>query len=507
MSTPRSFGRRGPAPSEGSGPSGTPVDASALPQVEIESLDQDGRGIARLDGKTLFVDGALPGERVRVSSYLRKPTYEFATTVAIERTSAERIEPRCAHFGVCGGCAMQHVQPRAQVAAKQRVLEDNLLHIANLRAGMMLSPIHGPTWHYRYRARLSVRLVVKKGGVLVGFHEKRSSFIADMRECHVLAPVVADLLVPLRMLVASLSIADRMPQIEVAVTDPRSRAVGAAPLPHCALVFRNLAPLSAQDEALMRAFADTHRVQVFLQPKGPDTAFPLHPAQPALLEYRLPEFGVGLRFSPTEFTQVNHAINEVLVRRAIGLLDPRPGERIADFFCGLGNFSLPIASRGADVVGVEGAKSLVARATDNAALNGLSSRTRFEAGDLFKADADTLHRLGRFDKWLVDPPRDGALALIKAIGEPASDGTVVQPPSRIVYVSCNPATLARDAGLLVHTRGYVLRAAGVVNMFPHTGHVESVAWFEHDPGRTAQATAGAPVPAATEAMFPGPSSP
>ena len=475
MSTPRTFGRRGPAPS------GAPVDPSTLPLVEIESLDQDGRGIARIDGKTLFVDGALPGERVRIASYMRKPTYEFAEAVAIERTSPERIEPRCAHFGVCGGCAMQHVQPRAQVAAKQRVLEDNLMHIAKLRAGMMLSPIHGPTWHYRYRARLSVRLVVKKGGVLVGFHEKRSSFIADMKECHVLAPVVADLLVPLRALVEALSIADRMPQIEVAVTDPRSRAVGAAPLPHCALVFRNLAPLTVEDEALMRAFADTHRVQVFLQPKGPETAFPLHPAEPALLEYRLPEFGVGLQFSPTEFTQVNHAINEVLVRRAIGLLDPRPGERIADFFCGLGNFSLPIASQGADVVGVEGAKSLVARAASNAERNGLSSRTRFEAGDLFKADADTLARLGRFDKWLVDPPRDGALALIKAIGEPTASGEVVPPPARIVYVSCNPATLARDAGLLVHTKGYVLRAAGVVNMFPHTGHVESVAWFEHDP--------------------------
>ena len=195
----------------------------------------------------------------------------------------------------------------------------------------------------------------------------------------------------------------------------------------------------------------------------------------------MPEFGVGLQFSPTEFTQVNHAINEVLVRRAIGLLDPQPGERIADFFCGLGNFSLPIASRGADVVGVEGAKSLVARAASNAARNGLSARTSFEAGDLFKASADTLARLGSFDKWLVDPPRDGALALIKAIGEATDSGVVVPPPSRIVYVSCSPATLARDAGLLVHTKGYVLRAAGVVNMFPHTGHVESVAWFEHDP--------------------------
>jgi len=474
--TARAFGRRGPAPSA------SPGDPARLPLVQIESLDQDGRGIARLDGKTLFVDGALTGERVRVSSYMRKPTYEFAETVAIERASPERATPRCPHFGVCGGCAMQHLEARAQVAAKQRVLEDNLQHIAKLRADIMLSAIHGPTWGYRYRARLSARLVAKKGGVLVGFHERRSSFIADMRECHVLAPVVARLLVPLRALVESLSIADRMPQIEVAVTDPETRAVGAEAVPHCALVFRNLAPLTPADETQMRAFADQHRVQIFLQPKGPETAQPFHPPEPALLEYALSEFGVRLRFSPTEFTQVNHATNQVLVRRAIGLLDPRPGERIADFFCGLGNFSLPIASRGAQVVGIEGAKALVARATTNAALNGLSERARFEVADLYKAEPDSLAALGPLDKWLVDPARDGALALVKSIGEPTSTGEVPTPPSRIVYVSCNPATLARDAGVLVHTKGYVLRAAGVINMFPHTGHVESIAWFEREPG-------------------------
>jgi 23S rRNA (uracil1939-C5)-methyltransferase len=421
VSRGRTIGRRAPAAA---------VDPSTLPQVEIESLDQEGRGVARLDGLTVFVDGALPGERVRVAIHRRKPTYAFATAAVIERASAERVSPRCPHFGTCGGCAMQHLQPRAQVAAKQRVLEEALLHIARLRAGMMLSPIHGPTWHYRYRARLSVRRVVKKGGVLVGFHERNSSYIADMRECHVLATVVADLLVPLRELVDGLSIAERMPQIEVAISDgtgERDRP-GAAPVPHCALVFRNLAPLTPEDEARLRAFADAHRVQIFLQPKGPETAHPLYPAEPALLEYRLPEFGVGLQFSPTEFTQVNHAINEVLVRRAIGLLDPRPGERIADFFCGLGNFSLPIASRGAEVVGVEGARSLVERAAANAARNGLAARARFEVGDLFKADGDTLEQLGRFDKWLVDPPRDGAIELVKAIGEPGASGAPLPPP-------------------------------------------------------------------------------
>ncbi|MBC7780350.1 MAG: 23S rRNA (uracil(1939)-C(5))-methyltransferase RlmD [Proteobacteria bacterium] len=455
-----------------------------MPSVVIESLDQDGRGVARLDGKTVFVDGALPGERVRIASWMRKPTYEFADAVMIEQASASRVTPRCAHFGVCGGCAMQHIEPRTQVAAKQRVLEDNLRHIGRVQPDIMLSPIHGPTWGYRYRARLSVRLVVKKGGVLVGFHEKRSSFIADMRECHVLAPVVARLLVPLRALVASLSIADRMPQIEVAVTDPAFTGAAEAGSAHCVLVFRNLAPLTAQDEATLRDFADAQGVQIFLQPQGPDTAHPLHPVEPALLEYRLSEFDVRLRFAPTEFTQVNHAVNEILVRRAIGLLDPRAGERVADFFCGLGNFSLPIAARGASVIGVEGAKSLIARARDNAALNRLDARVRFECADLFKATPDSLAGLGHLDKWLIDPPRDGALALVKAIGEPTSVSTVLQGPSRIVYVSCSPATLARDAGVLVHTKGYSLRAAGVINMFPHTGHVESIAWFEREHSTT-----------------------
>jgi len=478
------------------------ANPASLPQVPVHALDHEGRGVAKLDGRTLFVDGALPGERARVVEWRRKPTYGFAEAVAIDRESAARVTPRCSHFGTCGGCAMQHMEPRAQVAAKQRVLEDALWHIARVRPGMLLPAIHGPTWGYRYRARLTVRDVARKGGVLVGFHEKRSSFVADMRECPVLPPPVEALLLPLREAVGSLSIRDRMPQVEVAV------GAGEAGHPHVVLVFRTLLPLTAGDEAILRAFADTHRVQVFLQPRGPDSVHPFHPATPPLLEYALPEHGVRLRFSPTEFTQVNPGVNEMLVRRAIALLSPRPGERIADFFCGLGNFSLPIAARGATVHGAEGSEALVVRARENAALNGLASRASFSMADLFAADAGSIAALGPFDQWLIDPPRDGAIALVKALPDapspdappppaesdatatvtaadatPAQGGmATVSAPRRIVYVSCNPATLARDAAVLVHEKGYRLTAAGIANMFPHTGHVESIACFEREAG-------------------------
>jgi len=478
------------------------ANPASLPQVPVHALDHEGRGVAKLDGRTLFVDGALPGERARVVEWRRKPTYGFAEAVAIDHESAARVTPRCSHFGTCGGCAMQHMEPRAQVAAKQRVLEDALWHIARVRPGMLLPAIHGPTWGYRYRARLTVRDVARKGSVLVGFHEKRSSFVADMRECPVLPPPVEALLLPLREAVGSLSIRDRMPQVEVAV------GAGEAGHPHVVLVFRTLLPLTAGDEAILRAFADTHRVQVFLQPRGPDSVHPFHPATPPLLEYPLPEHGVRLRFSPTEFTQVNPGVNEMLVRRAIALLSPRPGERIADFFCGLGNFSLPIAARGATVHGAEGSEALVVRARENAALNGLASRASFSMADLFAADAGSIAALGPFDQWLIDPPRDGAIALVKALPDapspdappppaesdatatvtaadatPAQGGmATVSAPRRIVYVSCNPATLARDAAVLVHEKGYRLTAAGIANMFPHTGHVESIACFEREAG-------------------------
>ena len=431
-----------------------------MPTGIIESLDHEARGITRLEGKTIFVEGALPGETVEYTSIRRKPTYEIAVTERIIKASPDRVTPRCPHFGVCGGCSMQHLDPLAQVAAKQRVLESNLWHLGRLRAEQLYAPIHGPTWGYRLRARFSARLVPKKGGMLIGFHERKSSYVADLSLCLNLPPHVSDLLMPLRELVAGLSICAAMPQIEVAVGEGVT-----------ALVLRNLEPLVAGDETLIRAFADRHGVVFYLQPKGPASAYRFYPLDGPRLAYRLPEFNIEHHFSPTEFTQVNHAVNRVLVRRAMALLDPRPGERIADMFCGLGNFTLPIARLGAQVVGVEGSRELVRRAGENAAANGLADKVGYGVANLFEATPESLAALGHFDKMLIDPPREGAVELVKAIDPDAA-------PRRIVYVSCNPSTLARDAAILVTQKGYRLLGAGVVNMFPNTSHVESIALFE-----------------------------
>lgn len=427
--------------------------------VDILSLDHEGHGVARIDGKVTFVDGALPGERAEIAVYRKHAKYNSANALVILKASAQRAEPRCPHFGRCGGCSMQHLEPSAQVAAKQRVLEENLARIGKVRPDVMLPALHGPAWDYRHRARLSVRRVDKKGGVLVGFHEKRSSYIADMDRCEVLTPEVSALIRPLRELVTGLSNADRIPQIEVAVGDAVT-----------VLVFRLLEPWTDDDGARVRTFAEAHHVQIWEQKKGPDTARPFWPDIAPELSYRLPEFGLVMPFRPTEFTQVNAAMNRALVSRALRLLDPQPGERIADLFCGLGNFTLPIARRGADVLGIEGSAELVARARDNATRNGLSNAS-FEADNLFEMTPEKFAALGHFDKLLIDPPRSGAIEVAKSLPDAGT-------PQRIVYVSCDPATLARDAEVLVHVKGYRLLAAGVANMFPHTAHVESIALFE-----------------------------
>lgn len=428
--------------------------------LNIESLDHEGRGIAHHNGKTFFVDGALPGEVVMADSYRRKPNFEQAQATRILKPSAFRMTPQCKYFGYCGGCSHQHLDEAAQVAVKQRVLEDCFEHIGKVAPEAILPPIHGPTWGYRTRARLSVRYVAKKGGVLVGFHEKRSSYVADMTSCEVLPARISALLPELRELVGSLSIRDRLPQIELAAGEDVD-----------VLVLRIMEPLTTDDEAQIRAFADRHPLQIWLQPKGPDTAYPFYPLDAPELSYRLPESSLVMPFKPTEFTQVNHGINRMLIRRAMRLLDPQPGERVADFFCGLGNFSLPIARCGATVIGIEGSAGLVARGVENAQRNGLAGRCEFRVADLFQITPEAYAALGHFDKLCIDPPRDGAIELVKSLPDSGA-------PSRIVYVSCNPATLARDASVLVHQKGYRLVCASVANMFPHTAHVESIALFE-----------------------------
>ena len=439
----------------------------------IESLDHAGQGIAREGGKTIFVEGGLPGERVSWLSYRRKPNFEMARVTEIHKAASARVEPRCPHFGVCGGCSLQHADPNLQIATKQRVLEDNLQHIGNVRPGAVYAPISGPTWHYRFRARVSVRLVPKKGGVLVGFHERRSSYIADMTSCSILPKPMSDMLVPLRHLIEGMSQPDRMPQIEMAVGEhpgnPNPNALDIV------LVLRHLEPLTEADQARLSAFGLQHGVRWFLQPGGPATVHPLDPKDAPLLSYQLPNFGLTLQFAPTEFTQVNPAINHALVTKAMRLLAAQPGERVADMFCGLGNFTLPIARSGAQVVGVEGSEALVKRAAENAEHNGLGHLTSYFAANLFLDCQPVLERMGKLDRMLIDPPREGAIELVKAL--PDAEQPRGDAPHTIVYVSCNPATLARDAGILVNVKGYILEGAGIANMFPHTAHVESIALF------------------------------
>jgi len=466
---------------------------SDLPEgwLHVQSMDLDAQGVARKpDGKVVFIDGALPFELVTANTHRKKNNWEQASLVAIHRESSQRVRPDCPHFGLhagaCGGCKMQHLHVGAQVAVKQRVLEDNLWHLGKVKAETMLRPIEGPAWGYRYRARLAVRHVIKKGQVLVGFHERKSRYIADMQTCKILPPHVDAMLMPLRALIASLDARDTCPQIELACGDTVT-----------ALVLRHLEPLSTDDIARLRAFAAEHHVQWWLQPKGPDTVKLLDEGGEQL-SYALPDFGITMPFKPTDFTQVNPHINRVLVSRALRLLDVQPHERVIDWFCGLGNFTLPLATQAREVLGIEGSEALVARSRENYALNQAQApdhkalaATDFVARNLFEMTPEMLVADGAADKWLVDPPREGAFALAKALADieqarigaegagplPAgAEGWT--PPKRIVYVSCNPATLARDAGLLVHLAGYRCTAAGMINMFPHTAHVESMAVFE-----------------------------
>ena len=464
--------------------------------LTVESLDIDAQGIAhRADGKVVFIEGALPFEVVTANVYRKKPSFEKAIVMHIHRESSQRVMPLCPYFGLhtgaCGGCKMQHLHGSAQVAVKQRVLEDNLHHIGKLKADHLMRPIEGPAWGYRYRARLSVRYVRKKGEVLVGFHERKSSYVTDMSHCPVLPPHVSKMLLPLRALIASLDAKETVPQIELACGDSIT-----------ALVLRHMQALSDGDKSKLRAFADSNPgLQWWLQSGGLETVALLDEGVPQL-EYALPEFGVVMPFKPTDFTQVNPHINQALVSRALRLLAVQAHERVIDWFCGLGNFTLPLATLAREVLGVEGSDVLVARAWQNyqsnmplAQTNRAQAATNFIARNLFEMTPAILVKDGLADKWLVDPPREGAFELFKSLaalhtqivtGVPCDDGIHQQSlmlgdwtlPKRIVYVSCNPATLARDAGVLVQSGAYRCASAGVVNMFPHTAHVESIAVFD-----------------------------
>ena len=473
--------------------------------LRVKSLDLEAQGVAhKPDGKVVFIDGALPFEVVSAQIHRSKNSFEKGTLTEIHRESSQRVRPDCPHFGLhegaCGGCKMQHLHIGAQVAVKQRVLEDNLWHIGKVKPDNVLRPIEGPAWGYRYRARLSVRHVRKKGQVLIGFHERKSRYVADMKVCLVLAPQVSAMLVPLRRLIESMDAVETLAQIELAMGDLPTNGEGSSAV--IAMVLRHLEPLSVGDLGRLRQFAALNPgLQWWLQPKGPETIHRLDELpghETGQLAYALPDFGITMPFRPTDFTQVNPHINRVLVSRALGLLKVQRDERVIDWFCGLGNFTLPLATQAREVLGVEGAESLVARSRENLKLNQAVAHvthalaaTKFVARNLFEMTPEMLVADGAADKWLVDPPREGAFALAKALADieqarigaegagplPAgAEGWT--PPKRIVYVSCNPATLARDAGLLVHLAGYQCTAAGMVNMFPHTAHVESMAVFE-----------------------------
>ncbi len=459
-------------------------------EARIESLNYDGRGVGRVNGKVVFIDGALPDETVRFRFLSRHRNYDSGAVQEILVASPDRVAPPCPHYGVCGGCSLQHLRPAAQIGAKQQVLAEQLTRIGKVAPEIWLPPLTGPVWGYRRRTRLGVRQLSKLGGVVIGFRERRKSHIANLDACPVLEPTISRLLPALRALIAGLSCPDRIPQVEIAagdnfaggeelrrdaqVAEPRmqiGRAKDGAPHKATALVFRHLVPLTETDHAQLRAFGARHDLQIQLQGDGPESLLPLWPGQAEPLHYDLPEYDVSLRFRPTDFIQANGALNQRLVHQALDLLDLKAGDQALDLFCGLGNFSLPLARRTRQALGIEVGAALVAGARRNAERNGLVN-AEFRQADLY-ATAAMAAPWGdfAFNKLLLDPPRDGAMEVIKRLPAPGAE--------RIVYVSCYPATLARDAQHLVRVHGYRFAAAGVIDMFPHTSHVESMALFVH----------------------------
>lgn len=426
-------------------------------ELQITALSHDGRGIGRIEGKTVFVDSALPSETVKFVYTQKRGKFDEGRTVEVLQPSVERVQPQCAQAHLCGGCSLQHMEPQAQIAMKQGVLMEQLQHFGELQPEEVLAPLTGPIYGYRRKARLGVKYVAKKESVLVGFREKRNSFLAEIDQCHVLAEEVGLKFPELKQLVMSLQARSTIPQIEVAKGDDA-----------VAIIVRHMEPLTDQDQAAILSFCQQHNLQLYLQPGGNDTVHKVWPEGEARLSYSLPEFGLNMKFHPTDFTQVNQDINQDMIRMAMDFMDIQPGERILDLFCGLGNFTLPLATKAAEVVGVEGDDAMVVRGRENAEHNGLNN-VSFYGADLTKPFDDQPWGRGGFDKILIDPPRSGALEIVSKM--------TVFKPKRIVYVSCNPATLARDAGEL-KKQGYKLLKAGVMDMFPHTTHVESIAVFE-----------------------------
>ena len=427
-------------------------------EAEIDSLSHDARGVARIDGKVFFIDQVLPGERVRFLRGKKRRSHETGNVVEIIRHSKQRTSPPCEYFGICGGCALQHLSPPAQISAKQKQLQDNLQRIAKVTPESYDTPLTGSYWGYRRKARLGVRYVPKKGGVLVGFRERNKSYITPLNHCSVLAPKLSALLPSLKSLLEGLSCYDRIPQIEVASADNAT-----------ALVFRHLIDLTQSDLAMLRRYAASNNIQIFLQPGGLDSVYPLYPEHPEELFYRLVDHDVTIYFEATDFIQINTELNGKLVNAAIEYLNPRPTETVLDLFCGLGNFTLPLAGKANHVVGVEADKALVKRARLNSARNGINN-AHFLDTDLYENVLEKIPPCNKYDKVLLDPPRTGAIEVAKTLDKLTF--------GRVVYISCNPATLARDAEVIVHKLGYTLTKARVVDMFPHTTHVESIAVFD-----------------------------
>jgi len=426
-------------------------------EVDIEDLSHDGRGVARVEGKAVFVSGALAGERVRMKFTGKHRHYDEAIIEEVLRPSPDRVTPQCAHFGVCAGCALQHLSPAAQIAAKQKVLIENLERIGKVQPKTLLPALVDSPWGYRRKARLGVKYVDKKGRVLVGFRETNGRYIADIKRCEVLHPAVGTRIEAIAALVESLEARNTIPQIEVAAGDDL-----------VALIFRHLHPLSPADTDKLVEFGNAHMLGIYVQPGGVDSVAALWPEN-AILSFRVPADDVEIEFQPLDFIQVNAGMNLRMIEQTLRLLDPRAGDRVLDLFCGLGNFTLPIARHVAGIAGVEGEAGLVRRAEANAERNNVHN-AKFHVADLSVDQRDTSWARADHELLLLDPPRSGAAAVLEYLPR--------RPTRRIVYVSCHPGSLARDAGILVERHGFRLASAGVMDMFPHTAHVESIAVFE-----------------------------